>query len=339
MKAYFYPPLSVEDGKLVLNPYSKNFIESLMPYYEFDIHHTKNYALFDLLMNVLSSEIYFFNWVDNIGHKRFSFVQFIVFYLSLTIIRLRKKKIIWVFHNIHPHKGENWITKRLNNMMMKSSNCVITHSSEAEIYLNSRGVNKVLFTHHPIEKDNTYSYGSSAEKKEIDFLIWGTIEPYKGVKEFLIYCNENREKTSQWKIKIIGRCKDINYEKQLKELINGKVIFENRKIEFNELAQLILKTKYVLFPYISNSVSSSGVLMDSISMNATILGPNKGAFSDLASEGISYTYDTFNDLSAFIEADMKIEPQKVISFINKNTWKYFGIKVNKYISEVNDGTE
>ncbi|WP_306764966.1 hypothetical protein [Klebsiella quasipneumoniae] len=339
MKAYFYPPVSKVNGKLVENPYSKNFIESLTPYYTFCNRNTNTYSLFDLLLNCFSHDIYILNWVDNIGYKRFALFQFIVFFTSLVLIKLKKSKIIWVFHNIHPHKGENWITKKINKIMMIFSDGIITHSIEAKKYLESKSLNNILFMHHPIEKKYNAKRTNVIDSKDIDILIWGTIEAYKGVKEFLEYCKDNHEVSATWRIRIIGKCNDSSYENDIKKLLNENIQFENRKIEFDELIYLIPRTQYVFFPYISNSVSSSGVLMDSLSMYATVLGPNKGAFSDLASEGIVNVYNTFDDLENYLSIKKNIDTVKVGDFLSNNSWAKFGQEVYKYISEVKNVTK
>ncbi|WP_275276142.1 hypothetical protein, partial [Klebsiella quasipneumoniae] len=84
---------------------------------------------------------------------------------------------------------------------------------------------------------------------------------------------------------------------------------------------------------------SSGVLMDSLSMYATVLGPNKGAFSDLASEGIVNVYNTFDDLENYLSIKKNIDTVKVGDFLSNNSWAKFGQEVYKYISEVKNVTK
>lgn len=49
-----------------------------------------------------------------------------------------------------------------------------------------------------------------------------------------------------------------------KKLTNSNVVYENRRASFGEIAKQVCLSKYVLFPYVGNSISSSGALIDTL---------------------------------------------------------------------------
>lgn len=337
MKVYFYPPLYLNKSNQVDNPYSYNFIKSLDENFAVNINPEKHVALVSLLLSSFNSDVVILNWVDNIGHKKYSYIQYLVFKLTVSILRLRKVKIIWVFHNIHPHKGINHVTEKINKLMYKVSNIIITHSGEAKKYLEDKTDAKIFFWHHPLEKIKKHNEEKKSFTKDYDILIWGSIEPYKGVLEFLSYCNKNHKVAKNWKIKIIGLCKDKNYEKKLLLNLPDNVSFENKKVSFEELEKLIARSKYVLFPYVSSSVSSSGALMDTLALNGTIIGPAKGAFLDFSNENLCHIFNSFDDIQNLLRKEEYVSVDLIDSFIESNSWAHFGNTLSNVIKgEVKD---
>ncbi|WP_434662563.1 hypothetical protein ACMYSL_10115 [Klebsiella sp. MISC125] len=331
MKVYFYPPLfnkNKNKNKNIDNPYTKNFINSLKPYFSVNDKPSTMIGLLDFLHASLSSDIVILNWVDNIAHKKFAYLQYLLFRFVIKILMLRKVRIVWVFHNIHAHQGENLITKKINNIMLKRSDIIIVHSLEAQEYLSDKTLSQVEFCHHPIKNIVTQPFDNIEKINEVDFLIWGTIEPYKGVLEFVQFCFNNQDISSKWKVKIIGSCKNLMYEEEIKKYLCSNIIYENRKIEFNELLLQIRNSKFVLFPYTSTSVSSSGALMDSISMGANVIGPAKGAFLDLSKEKICNVFSNFCEIDGFYQNYNKSNLESIVKFIESNSWDQFANKLS-----------
>ncbi|VVJ56005.1 glycosyltransferase family protein [Klebsiella quasipneumoniae] len=331
MKAYFYPPL-FRKTKGVNNPYSKNFINSLSKYYTVNSKPANVVGLLDLFFASFSSDVVILNWVDNIAFKKLAYLQYVLFKIILKILVLRHVCIVWVLHNIHPHKGENVLTNKINNLMCKYSDLILVHSSEAQDYISQFTKAKIYFLHHPIEPIMLENNKSVHISNKFDFLIWGSIEPYKGVLEFLQFCNHNKTITEGWRIKIVGLCKNKIYEEEIKKYISKNTIFENRKIEFHELAEQISASQFVLFPYTSSSVSSSGALMDSLSLGANIIGPSKGAFKDLANDGICFVYDNLDELPDIKKRFSEINKKAVQIFVHKHSWDDFASNISGLIN-------
>ena len=114
------------------------------------------------------------------------------------------------------------------------------------------------------------------------------------------------------------------------ELIDGFV-------EKEKLIDLVQDSKIALFTYHSDSILSSGALMDSMTYGATIVGPAVGAFKDLQELGLIETYTDFNSLLSVVDqeleaTDEKLARQKKLSgFIAENSWDQFAHALLKLI--------
>jgi glycosyltransferase involved in cell wall biosynthesis len=231
-------------------------------------------------------------------------------------------------HNIHPHEGEKAVSRVVKRLMYKYANLIIAHSEEAKEYARRLSNKKVVFMHHPVEYH--FSPSTSNASKEYDILIWGSIEPYKGVLEFLEYASAH-EVTS--KILVVGSCKNANYLERIEVAISKapSIVFDNKRISFEEVGLLIRKSQFVVFPYISKSVSSSGALMDTLRLGGNVIGPNKGAFKDLSKDGICFVFDSFNEVFEIVRSRSKIESSKIDQFLKCNDWPIF---VDKLVNEI-----
>ncbi len=139
---------------------------------------------------------------------------------------------------------------------------------------------------------------------------------------------------SELKIFIVGKCKDLQLSEQLITCCNSNIRYENRRAGYAEIKALMSKAKYVLFPYLSGSVSSSGALIDTIVLGGTPVGPNLGAFKDLAEEGVCLVYDDYAGLLDILSGNRTIDDLKRKDFIAQNTWDSFAMKLNKHINNI-----
>ncbi|NJO67965.1 MAG: hypothetical protein HC830_00620 [Bacteroidetes bacterium] len=106
------------------------------------------------------------------------------------------------------------------------------------------------------------------------------------------------------------------------------ISIENRFVNNDELKDLISKARCVLFSYNSDSVLSSGALMDTIGMGGFVIGPYKGAFKDLSKSGRVSTYKNYNQLICLLDrVVVEIGTQEVYSdSYDILTWESFSEK-------------
>lgn len=319
-KIYIYP--QVVKGQLK-NPYVFNYSTALEKF--FKIVRIKRFSWLPqevkLILCSLKADIYVLNWLENAGHEKFSLLRSFFALVSLTILHLRKCKVVWMFHNIHPHKGENFWTRVIQKLLFAWSSIIITHSSEALDYAKNKSRRKIVYKPHPITplKYDVFNRGLI----QCDFFLWGQILPYKGVLEFISHplCQ-----TSKKCVYILGNCPDKELKEKISEKCTGNIIWDNRKADFCEIAAQCKISRYVVFPYVGESISSSGVLMDTLQLGGIPVGPNRGAFADLAKEGCCITYNHIDEVFKLpmVRDETIVNPNKIEQFINDNTWESFG---------------
>ncbi|MCH7398628.1 hypothetical protein MM236_11535 [Belliella sp. DSM 107340] len=213
---------------------------------------------------------------------------------------------------------------------------ILTHSNEGIEFVREsypRFTSKVHFIVHPIQtpfhflEKSTYKY---------DLLIWGSIQPYKGILQFLKFINSNEE-LKKLKILIVGKCPDKGYLKLLKEEFSNQVSMIDSVLSLEKISVLAQNSKFVFFPYNSPSLLSSGVLMDSLRMHSKILGPNSGSFKDLSYLSGVEVYDDFKDLLSFFNEgyDLDFDRQEMKKFCEENTWEKFSFKFLNFYNHLN----
>ena len=305
-----------------------------------------------LLRHSFKADIFLLSFVETIAFHRFAFVQYLMVRLSFLVMRLRRGKIVFIFHNPRPHKGENWMSRSLTKAQLMRSCLVVSHSCETASF--ARGLlseygcspDKVRYICHPVVGTpaeeavsgglpgdaSAASLASGADPRfscQNEILIWGNILPYKGVLEFV---SSPAVRAAGLNVRIIGRCRDAALANGIEKAVAGcdssdgfsasrsRIVFENRSADFEELASLVRSSKFVLFPYLPGSVSGSGVLMDTLAMGGNPVGPAVGAFADLAREGVCMVYRSEAGMIEILKSDRCVNPEVLRDFISRNSW-------------------
>ena len=285
-----------------------------------------------LVLNSLWADVFLLSFVETIAFHKLAWIQQWMALAALRIMKIRRRKIIFIFHNPRPHKGETSISRRLTDAQFRLADAVIAHSREAATVARLRlavlaeDPGKVCYIAHPV---TPFSGQAASAVDPFDVLLWGDILPYKGVLEFV---REPALAESGLCVRIIGRCADPVYARELESSLPAGVSFENRRAPFEELASLSKAARYVLFPYLPGSVSSSGVLMDTLALGGTPVGPAIGAFSDLAEEGLCLTYSSVEELFVILSGKQEIDPARRTAFIRKHSWEAFAKTIWQLVS-------
>lgn len=322
---YYYPP--GEYG----NPYSTNYKRALSDYYdvmESDNAHPKYNMLGEYIFKrSFQAEIYIYNWIENIGDYKFPFIQWLFTILAVIVIKMRGKKLIWMFHNIHPHNGASFYSRTVSWLLFRFSSLIVSHSKDAAEYAKSKSSRQVVYKCHPIKAFGCKELEYEGKIEQCDVLIWGSIIRYKGIAEFISLPEVQR---SNLRIRIIGKSSDKNLIDEIKKYCNERIMLDEKRASFGEIAAYCKSSKYVLFPYIGDCVSSSGALIDTIAMGGNPVGPNIGAFKDLKEEGICSTYNTYDNLLEILMSARPIICNE--AFVKKNNWESFANFINNTIN-------
>lgn len=335
-KIYLYPKL---DKSKLLSPnlYIDNLEESISSEYDIVNKEPNNVGVIDFLKYLPKTDAYFFNWIENLTNLRFGKIQLLVFVIFLyTAKYLLRKKIIWVLHNKYTHKKygdsawKNFWERYLFNLMVRKSNHILTHSNSGIDFVKERfpkHSNKVNYLIHPT--DTLYKKMDSVPVK-YDILLWGTIHPYKGISEFLEFAKESGQ-IEKLNILILGVCPNRELKEKISRYYSNKLTHIEKFFDFDEIANYANQSRYVLFTYNSDSVLSSGSLMDTIRMGSLVIGPNKGAFKDLSTESFIDTYNSYEDIIKILNEN-KVKKEsiypEIVKFCTENSW-------NRYVEKLN----
>jgi len=320
MKAIVYPNLLV-NGMDHNNPYIRDFIAALKRKgIEVKNPAHKN-PLISICFKKIDSDIYIFHWLEDVANFKYGYLQMFLALNFIFRIKFNGKTIVWFLHNKDSHTQKHKFSRRiLQKRLIKASNLIITHATEGIDIIDKKYREKVKFINHPTKNRlNDHSH----ETPSFDLLIWGTITRYKGVAEFLNYAKSTDSKLL---IHIVGKCNDPLLIEEIQKTSTPNTKIENRSTTFEELSRLIGDSKFILIPYSPKSILSSGILMDSLSYGARIIGPNVGSFRDYSENPLLnvYTFDNFNEIETIVET--KNSPVNIDSyreFLESNSWDNF----------------
>ncbi len=328
--AYFYP------NKQISNPYAGNLINSLSEHYNFiNLKSPSKTGIFDILKYIKKIDYVFLNWIEDIANGKVGIIQSLFFIFIIKILKIKRINIIWTLHNKDSHFSNYLPIKRmLRKVLIKNSDYILTHSTEGIDYAKSIAKEKsinIKYLPHPVQNRKS---GKKPELK-YDIIIWGNIMPYKGIDKFLEYL-VNHDFQNKYKILIIGKSDSEEYLNKLKEYENNNISIDDRFINESELIEFIRSSKIVLFTYLKNSVLSSGALMDSLGLGPEVIGPDTGAFRDLANQKIINTYNNYDELITIIDDLLKKKIKsnlRVRNFIEVNSWVHFARNFQNWIME------
>jgi len=283
-----------------------------------------------LLRHSLKADVFMLSFTETIAFHKLPHLQTLLTLLSLRIIRLRRKTIVYFFHNPIPHQGQNHLSRLLIKKLFANASYAVVHSKEtATIAARKLGKDKVLHFHHPTEEM------IEAEPIDVgtDVLIWGKILPYKGIPEFL---SIEGLQESNLNVRIIGACTDTQLESRIRALSVGNISFEQRWPSMEEIGSLIAGSRFVLMPYIPGSISGSAALMDTLKYGGNAVGPNTGAFSELAEMGLCCVYNNTKELIEILHSDWKVDRNKLRQFLSDHSWPAFIRALESFIPELHN---
>lgn len=261
------------------------------------------------------------NWYEDMPSQvKFSLLRFIFCLFYFVALRLSFSKIIWLRHNFSTHnKALSLYFDILSFILRFCSDTKITH----------RPINGFEFLPHPI-----YSVSSSIKpisQRSIDYFIFGSIEPYKGVVELLKSWPYDK------KLLIVGRCKSILLDKQIVSIINDRSInveYRNEFLETNELNSLILSSKCVILPHSRDEMIVSGVFYHAASFGANIL-QNKNNFSSWCSNYYSFSnlFDCSNIADVLNQHEL-VQPEDIINELTSTSGlRFLGVRWKRLLEQ------
>jgi len=330
---YIYP--ETDSGKR-LNPYLDDLEAAIKTQYNRVSSPSLLKGMQALLFAIPQTDVFLLNWIEDIPKRRFGLLQVPFVFLFVILCKVKGAKVVWTLHNKLSHKPSFW-TVQISRFLYKHADVLLTHAQEAFAWYELRFGHTTAQTHYRMHPTKAYP-AIAHQEKTFDILIWGSVTAYKGVDDFLEFLKANALLT-KYRIKVVGNFSSVPLHQKVMQYQSANIHIENRSISFDELNMLVAQSKIVLFTYRQNSVLSSGALMDSISMNGSVLGPNIGAFKDLNEMGMVRTYHDFQHLRGLLDDilhndwDNNIDSSR---FIHENLWENFSLWLNRVLEGNNE---
>ena len=337
MNIYFYP-ITTKLNRTTQNPYAANFIKALKGFFTIiNYHDASSVGILKTLKYLFRIDVLLANWIENLPDKHGGYFQSMYFFLLVFFLKIRNKKLVWIMHNKLSHNPKNFFIKKvLFKFLLKNADLIITHAKEGIAFARSLSGNDNLNIHH-FPHPTIPTIIKPDHEKGIDILIWGALAPYKGIEKFLQFIYEKQLEQS-YKIRIVGKITSLKYQEVLTKFQNKHIKIENKFIEKENLEALIRKSKVVLFTYSSDSVLSSGALIDSLSMRAVIIGPNKGNFRDLNQQGLIHVYNDFHELISILDhllhTKSTLSQSAMDTYFEETSWNRFIIEFDQWVREL-----
>lgn len=209
-------------------------------------------------------------------------------YFQQLILKVRRKKIIQIIHDpvAHPD-SKSFLVNFITRLLCLNADRVILHS---EYYLK-----EYRQKYKDVKTLPLFGYDVNFQSKSLNksLLLFGRIEPYKGLANIIQYLDNDI--FNDWKIIIAGKG-------TLPQELHGRpnVEIHNRYIPDRELQDLIRQASFVFLPY--DSATQSAVVLHSFSLSTPVICHDVGALSEYVdnSRGLIFTKNDFVALQRFL---------------------------------------
>lgn len=342
--------------KIVFSPFKNesneyvNIIKELLKNKEIEVCSFK-----EGLKNLKSVEVFYVNWIENVKGKNICTVlgEYVLKYILLVYLKMRKKRIIWVMHNKVPHNSKyKDISKKFMKFLINISDNIIIHSTESldEIYkISNKNIEsqKIELLKHPNyigiygnDKDNfRLQYG--IKNNELVFLFIGAVSKYKNI-ELLVESFMEADMDNS-RLIIAGSPQNKSYKEELEKKISNyntkKIITILEYIDNDKLVKLLNTSNIVTLPYDQTSSLNSGTIYLAFSYKRTVLSSDIGTIKDLGDGNYYYKYSYSN------KEEHKRALKEKISLVGKeyvdniSILREMGEEAYKYIKANHDNNE
>ncbi len=324
---YFFSPQPINQKK---NEYVDHFFDTLAKKVNVLNYGKKATSISgDYLRYSIRADVMILNWPEDILHLRFGILQLFASVIVFSFFKLKGGKLVWICHNKDSHKKQyKWLRKITRSFYTKMSDVIIVLSKDALNYFPGMKP-KVYFLNHPVYLQPEIIKEDTTEAP-IDVLIWGNINPYKGLTEFIeSYKNHNQS----FGVKIIGHANKDYLEKIKQKAAGLHIDIADKFLSSHELVYYFKNSKIILLPYNHSDTFSSGALIHSLCSNKIIIGAATGNFIDLSEWGACLVYKDFKNLFSMIESllgDQALYSRELAKlrkgikdYYDLNSWEHF----------------
>lgn len=254
--------------------------------------------------------------------------------------KLAGVRIIWVFHDMFPHRSKNLFLAWLKmQSMIFISDTIILHSKNSQYCLQKYykpALKKAVYIPHVNYCENYKATDINYRKQlgiadnDFVFLFFGFIETYKNVELLVQIFNE-------WGIEdatllIVGSPKEKQYTEKIKKLSekNKKIIVKDRYIPNAKMYAYMNTCDVAVMPYHKESCINSGAMISAFSCGRTVIIPDIPMARDMHKLCYMYQYKSEEEHKVSLE-----EAMRRCYMAGKDVNHRMGVKARKYVMKNN----
>lgn len=294
------------------------------------------------------------NWFESINAD--SNIKIFFNYVKRTAMffffKLSRKKIIYTFHNIHPHnmRRYKWADKLIYRLCRSSDVVVVLCNHSREIlskYISSEELNKKMVVIPPANYKGCYredvidfrkKWNISDDTCVMGYI--GSVQPYKNIELIINAAKQFPEIC----FVIAGNSKNHKYLQQLRQQADGcsNVVFDFRFIDDNEIPAFIKNCDFIITPYDKRSSLNSGVVILAFTYGRTVICPVIGTLlqMDDLNHVFSYDYKTDDEhqekLNEAIKHAYEVYKNNPKMLYNINKWVENYVNINNSRQKVRE---
>lgn len=340
MKISIYPFPATDKNNPFLDLFYKEVNLKARDGFEFEVKsRSLNELLKEAAKNTGQKNIIHIHWSVQFYGSRFIlkslYLMAVNFYRMLVLKKKYSFKIIWTMHNYkshdYPHPSIDWIGRKI---LFSLADCVIIQQETAQkVLANKHKEKRIIFIPlgNYIGAYGEASKSRSEMRKELGLsendlilLSFGMLRKYKKNDEIIkIFKEYNDSIPSTIKFLILGSATD-SHASYITTLVDGnrQVIFKNRFIQNNEVANLFEAVDYSIFWFDDSVLTSSGVAL-SLSYGVPVISRNIPAGEMIVDGKSGFLFNNADELLDILKKlpDVgKLDKQEVIHTVISNTW-------------------
>lgn len=318
------------------NPYCKSFADAL-----------SGVGLKPIEFGTISRDIIVkrgwivYHWPDEFFQNSTIF-ETIKSYTKMALLRISGNKIIWVAHNVWPHRRDIPPSAFLRRSFFRLLSGVIylSHSSRREVITAHP---ELLTKDYVVVPHGVYNNVTSVKpslpkvnSQSIKIALIGKVTRYKQpvLLASLVANHDEFELT----LTIAGACDDKVIEKDLRDLASEcpRINLQFRYHDDAELAEVVDKSDVVMMPY--SEILNSGSALFSLSRWRPVVAPKLGSLEELAAEvgpEWIHLYDGDFSSQAFDAAlRWSICVRNVPPNLDNQSWHIVGSRVAGFLKQI-----
>lgn len=220
----------------------------------------KNFFKF-ILPTRWNKDIIILNFYEEMPLFKPYYIKFGFAILTLLLMKLFNRKIIWVRHNYKPHdKSTSWKYEVIINLLNRLVDKKVAHRN-----VENLSIDEVIT--HPLYKVSLRRDENSLVKDRLNFIYFGVVKDYKGIPELVNKWPKDIE------LNLYGKCFDESLKEELIRSLSIKnnISWTNDFLDSKELEENIINSDYVIIPHVDKSMIVSGAFYHALSLGANVI--------------------------------------------------------------------